>query len=175
MLANRRGGPSYAEDQKQRPMRDTRLVFAPVDAGSPEAATLMAALDAELDERYPGMAIEQIEPVEFSRDGGVFLVAKHDGVAVACGALRRLTARVAEVRRMFVRKEERGRGFGRAILLALEHTAEALGYHTVRLGTGINQPEAIALYESVGYKCVPCFGEYLDDPRSRCFEKSIAV
>ena len=150
MLANRRGGPSYAEDQKQRPMRDTRLVFTLVDAGSPEAAALITGLQAELDERYPGIAIEKIEPVEFSGDGGAFLLARYDGVAVACGALRRLTGTVAEMKRMFVKKEERGHGFGRAILLALEDMAKTFGYQTIRLGTGINQPEAIALYEEHG-------------------------
>jgi GNAT superfamily N-acetyltransferase len=145
-----------------------------VDPAVPEAASLISALDSDLNDRYPGMPIHGIEPVEVRHNGGVFLIGKLDGVGVACGAIRPLSDSVGELKRMFVRKEQRGHGFGRAMLATLERIATQRGYQTIRLETGTNQPEAIRLYEDAGYRRIPCFAEYVSDPRSRCFEKSLS-
>jgi len=149
------------------------LVFAQFDPTAPEAAGLIAALDAELYDRYPDEAIHGIEPQEFRRAGGVFLVGSVEGVAVACGAIRPLTNRIVEVKRMFVRKEQRGRWYARALLTELERIAARRNYQVIRLETGINQPEAIHLYERAGYHAIECYGEYAGGPTSRCFEKSL--
>jgi len=58
----------------------------------------------------------------------------------------------------------------------LDHFTEYASSHGVRilrLETGIHQHAAIALYERVGFKRIPPFGEYRDDPVSRCYEKRI--
>ena len=81
---------------------------------------------------------------------------------------------VVEVKRMFVRDTHRGLGLGRAVLAALEEIAIRRGYRTIRLETGGNQPEAIALYQGAGYRSIPCYGAHVADPLSRCFEKQIA-
>src|SRR5712691_8905971 len=151
------------------------LVFVEMDPATPEAANLLSALDGDLLERYPGSPIHGIEPVEFRAGGGVFLIGKLDGVGVACGALRPLSDSAAELKRMFVRRDERGKGFGRATLAALEKIATQRGFQIIRLETGVNQPEAIGLYESMGYHRIPCFGEHISDHRSRCFEKALSV
>jgi putative acetyltransferase len=61
------------------------------------------------------------------------------------------------------------------MLAALEEVAVRLGYRTIRLETGVSQPEAIGLYEGAGYGRIPCFGEYISDSRSRCFEKLLSI
>jgi putative acetyltransferase len=155
-------------------MPTTSLVFVEMDPAMPEATNLISALDDDLRERYPGSPIHGIEPVEFRASGGVFLIGKLDGVGVACGAIRPLSG-VAELKRMFVRRDQRGRGFGRATLAALEKIATRRGFQMIRLETGVNQPEAVGLYESIGYHRIPCFGEYVSDDRSRCFEKALSV
>ena len=155
-------------------MRTAGLVFVEVDAASPEAVSLISALDGELNERYPGMPIHGIDAVAFRRSGGVFLIARCDGGAVACGAIRPVGEGVGELKRMFVKPTERGRGFGRAMVAALEEVAARQGYRSICLETGSNQPEAIALYQSAGYRPISCYGEYVSDERSRCFEKALA-
>ena len=155
-------------------MPNTSLVFVEMDPAMPEAANLISALDGDLRERYPGSPIHGIEPVEFRAIGGVFLIGKLDGVCVACGAIRPLSDGAAELKRMFVGREQRGQGFGRAMLAALEKIATRRGFQTIRLETGVNQPEAIGLYVSMGYHRIPCFGEYISDHRSRCFEKALS-
>jgi len=74
---------------------------------------------------------------------------------------------------MFITAAARRQGFARAILQELERHAAAFGYSNMRLETGKRQLSAIALYEKLGFKRIPPFGEYLNDPLSVCFEKTV--
>ncbi len=140
-------------------MSDSELVIVEVDLEAREALSLIAELDRDLRDLYPGEPIHGIEPAAFRSGGGVFLLGTVDGVAVACGALRPLGDKVGEVKRMFVRKEYRGRGFARAILSELERVAKQRGYRGIRLETGDQQPAAISLYETAGYTRTPGWTE----------------
>jgi len=152
-----------------------KVTLAEADPATPEAAALIAALDRDLNARYPGLEIHGIDAANFRATGGVFLIGRVGGVAIACGALRPMDQDgVVEVKRMYVRDDHRGRGFARAILAALEEIAASRGYRIIHLETGGNQPEAIALYESAGYHRIPCYGVHAPDPLSRCFEKQLA-
>ena len=139
---------------------------------SPDAAALMGELRAELDERYGG----DFEPGEkpTAADVTVFVVARENGRALGCGALRSLGEPVVEIKRMYVRREARGRGLGAAILAVLEQQAAERGFRVVRLETGPLQPEAVRLYERAGYREIPCFGAYTRGAASRCFERRVA-
>ena len=75
---------------------------------------------------------------------------------------------------MYVAPEARGRGIARSLLERLEDEARALGYTTLWLKTGTEQPEAIALYESHGYEPITGFGRYKDEPKSRSFGRPLA-
>jgi putative acetyltransferase len=154
-------------------MTDKTLVCVEADPCGPEATELMAALDQEVLEIYPDLPIHGIDPVEFRRVGGVFLIGQLDRIPVACGALRPLGDHMGEVKRMFVRRAYRRNGFSKIVLATLEEIACGRGYRTMRLETGVNQPAAIALYECAGYQRIPCYGEFVGDPRSRCFEKQL--
>jgi putative acetyltransferase len=154
-------------------MRKPVLILGETDPEESEAASLIAALDDHLRELYPGMPIHGIEPVEFRRTGGIFLVGRVDGVAVACGAIRPVGESAGEVKRMFVRPDHRGQGFARVLLSALEQAAAERGYRAIRLETGENQIAAIRLYESAGYHPISAYGEDTSDCRSRYFEKAI--
>ncbi|MDQ3172774.1 MAG: GNAT family N-acetyltransferase [Acidobacteriota bacterium] len=146
-----------------------------VSAESPhtkECLDLLAQLLTELSEKYPDeLRGTPLIPEELAAAGAAFLVARRDGRPVGCGAIRPFKPGVAEVKRMFVVQEARGRGVGRAILENLETFATNFGYRSVRLETGLKQPEAISLYQSAGYHRAPCYGPYRENPLSVCFEK----
>jgi GNAT superfamily N-acetyltransferase len=135
---------------------------------------LIQELDQDLLERYPDQTIHGLRPQDVADPKLSFLVASIDGMAVGCGALRSLAPGVGEIKRMFVRPEFRGRGIARYLLAALESTARQCGYSTLRLETGTRQPEAIRLYKAAGYCEIPCFGEYVGNSFSICFEKRLA-
>jgi putative acetyltransferase len=78
-----------------------------------------------------------------------------------------------EVKRMFVDERKRGLGTGRKLLEHLVMFARMSGLSVLRLETGVHQPEAIALYERLGFaRCDP-FGDYRDDPLSLFMEKPL--
>ena len=81
----------------------------------------------------------------------------------------------AEVKRVYVDPGARGLGLARAIMARLEAEALASGRNVARLETGIHQPEALGLYEALGYSRRHSFGDYpLDDPNSVFLEKRLA-
>ena len=106
----------------------------------------------------------------------VRLFVAREGVAgpgIGCGAVV-LHAEYAEVNRMYVTPDLRGRGLGRLILDALEAEARTASVAWLRLETGPKQPEALGLYRRAGFaECGP-FGDYAPDPLSVFMEKRLA-
>lgn len=82
--------------------------------------------------------------------GGIWLAVAGD-VAIGCVALRPLGGGVAEVKRMFVDAEWRGRGVGRALMDAAIAGARSREYATLRLGTLDDMLAAQSLYRSLGF------------------------
>ena len=149
------------------------ISVAPEPFDAPDSRVLRREVEAELIARYGGDQEEGVKPSRF--DVATFLVARDtDGRAVGCGALRPHRDGVAEVKRMYVRPDARGRGVSRVLLAALEDAARDRGFHTIRLETGTEQPEAMALYAGAGYVPIEGFGAYADHPASRCFERRLA-
>ncbi len=144
---------------------------------SPEAARLIAALNAELTTTFPepGATHFSLSDQQVVTGDGAFLVAYLDDMAVGCGAVRRLDEATAEIKRMYVDPSVRGRGIGRALVEALECEARLVGVRRIVLETGTRLAPAIKLYEAMGYARIPLFGEYLSSPNtSLCFGKSLA-
>ena len=141
----------------------TRPLATPAAWDDPDVRRLTAAQQVELRARYDGAGEPGTPPS--AADVSVVLVVRDDaGTALGCGALRHLGDDVAELKRMYVIPEARGRGLSKALLAGLEDAARARGWTTLRLETGPRQPEAVALYERAGYRTVPAFGAYADTP-----------
>ena len=142
---------------------------------SEAARELADALEAELLATYDGVPGSGGLPAAsiFEPPDGIFLVGWEDGEPLACGGIARYDEATAEIRRMYVMPEARGRGLSRRVLSALEDEARALGYSLVRLETGKLQTEAIGLYASAGFLPIPRYGPFTNDPKSVCFEKRL--
>jgi GNAT superfamily N-acetyltransferase len=153
----------------------TNVEIRRVEISAPIVEQLILALNAELEDRYPeeGANHFRLDADEVAEGRGAFLVAYMDGRAVGCGAVRRNDPEVAEIKRMYVIPEARGRGIARQVLAALETEAQQLGVSRIVLETGLRQAEALALYRRAGFVEVPLFGEYLDSPLSVCMEKRL--
>ncbi len=143
---------------------------------SHDAQRLITALDAGLAELYPP---EQrfgpnLKATHLEAGRGTFLVARDDGRAVGCGAIRLLDGTTAEVKRMYVEPDQRGRGVARAVLASLEAAARELGARRLVLETGTHSPDALALYRGAGFTQIDCWGEYATSPTSVCLEKKVS-
>ena len=145
------------------------------DPRSTECLALLADLTTELSWLYDDDGgADSFNPEDALTLGAVFLVARLTGSPIGCGAIRLLVPGTGEVKRMYVVPDARGRGVGRQILQELEALAIKFGYERLRLETGLKQPAAIGLYESFGYHRVECYGKYVGNSLSVCFEKMLA-
>jgi len=142
----------------------------------PVAQRLVAAALADLAQRYggPGDATP-VGGTQFDPPDGAFLVATVHGVPAGCAGWRTRPEQpdVAELKRMYTLPEYRGRGVASALLTAVEESARAAGCTRVWLETGLRQPEAIALYEKLGYVPIPNFGYYAGYPNCRSFGREL--
>jgi GNAT superfamily N-acetyltransferase len=136
--------------------------FVPCDPEEPPASELLAEMAHELNALYWTSSRLDLPPVhaaELRPPDGVYLVAWDGELAVAGGAVRRMSDHVGEIKRMFVRPAARSRGVARELLAALESSAHALGYRRLRLDTGPKQVHALNLYREAGYVPVDPYNE----------------
>ena len=147
-----------------------------------DAATqrLVDEVQAEYVLRYGGPDDSPIGDGVFDPPRGAFFLGYVEGVPVAMGGWRWRddvhpwgAAAVTEVKRMYVARTVRRRGFARSVLAHLEDTARAAGSPAMVLETGTEQPEAIAMYLSAGYELIESYGYYSWSPKARCFGKRL--
>ena len=130
----------------------------------PVAQHLVERVQQEYVVRYGGRDEAVVAPGDFEPPAGVFLVAEVDGVPAACGAWRLLPSGEVEIKRVYVEPGFRRRGLARLLMAALEDSAARAGHRSVVLNTGQEQPEALALYDRLGYRPVPGYGVYACAP-----------
>ncbi|HEX7786543.1 MAG TPA: GNAT family N-acetyltransferase [Methylomirabilota bacterium] len=156
--------------RRHPPMEPT---ITPEHSDSPDATALIGELDAHLEPLYPRESRHGFSVQKLIADSVAFFVVRDDGAAVGCGGIKLFGTEYGEIKRMYVRPAFRGRGLAKRLLDHLADYARIHGVETLRLETGIHQHAAINLYEQVGFRRIPPFGPYRDDPVSRCYEKQL--
>jgi putative acetyltransferase len=128
-----------------------------IEAAKALMATVFQALwgiaYAEIQARYdPLEDIEHIQSYYFEY-GGTFMVLADGEQLIGTGGINRLDSDTAELKRVFLLQEYRGRGLGRKLVETLLEFARTNGYRRVRLmvATPDLQPEAVGLYTSLGF------------------------
>ncbi|AKJ30956.1 GNAT family N-acetyltransferase [Caldimonas brevitalea] len=141
----------------------------------PDALSLLDELSAELRAITGSDGTARFRTGDLDHPRSVFLLARQDGRAVGCGALRPLEAagdpHVAEIKRMYAR--ERGRGIGAAVLAALEARAHSFGYREIWLETRKVNLKAVGFYQRLGYRVRENYGPYVGRTEAVCFEKAL--
>lgn len=134
---------------------------------------LLEKSDAYMASLYPAESNHLLDPKTLAEPHIRFFVARWDGAAIGCGALKIGDNKAGELKRMFVDPAARGKGAGRALLARIEATARSLGINVLQLETGGAQPEALGLYRQAGFRDRGPFGSYLADPLSLFMEKQL--
>jgi putative acetyltransferase len=134
-----------------------------VPAVTAEVRILIDKLDRELSENYSreqrhGLALDAIFQPHIR-----FFVARVKEEAVGCGGVA-LFQTFAEVKRMYVRNELRGRGIADAVIARLAAEALDAGLTVLRLETGTRSIAAIQFYRRCGFQPCGAFEPYSSMP-----------
>ncbi len=119
-----------------------------------------AAID-ELARRYGGFDEEMhLQAQELLPPRGLFLVARSEGEPVGGVGVRPIgddALMLGEVKRLWVRPDQRRHGVAAKLMNVLEERARHSGFSQLYLETGDAQPEAVALYKKIGWTPVEKF------------------
>ena len=146
------------------------LEFKRTDGANLDFVQLIKSLDEYLT------VVNQEEDVFFKQFNTInvlnhVMVLYKNNVPVACGALKKYSTTLTEIKRMYVHKNERNQGFGSLVLKELEQWARELGYSKCILETSRDMDAAVKLYKKNNYQSISNYHPYTDQKRSCCFEK----
>jgi len=99
------------------------------------------------------------------------IICYQNDVAVGCGAFKKSDTQVAEIKRMFVPVEHRGKGIAFKILSELEIWARELNHTSCILETSFKLENAIALYKKSGFEITENYEQYIGVESSVCMKK----
>jgi putative acetyltransferase len=148
----------------QSPTDDARLLVSELDA--------VLHADSPPENRH-GLPIERIFQPHIS-----FFIARLDNLPVGCGGVSFENPAHAEVKRMYVRPEARGRDVAQSLLARIEHEARSRKSPRLVLETGTNRHAAIRFYQRSGFTPTNPFPPYTTMPphaiaQSVFFEKTL--
>ena len=140
------------------------------DSKNMDFIELVRLLDRDLEERYGDL---QKQYDKHNKDDYIndVVIAYKDNVPVACGAFKKYDDCTAEIKRIFVTKENRQQGISKLILNKLEELIRSRGYKYAVLETGIKQLEAMNLYKNALYEITANYEPYAGNTNSVCMRK----
>jgi GNAT superfamily N-acetyltransferase len=142
------------------------------DSNSQDFLDLVQQLDADLAQRN---GTTQLSYNKYNKIQNIdtIVIAYIDNIAVGCGCFKPFDEQTVEIKRMYVKPENRGTGISKKTLFELEKWAAELGFSESILETGVKQHEAIGLYSKSGYHRIDNYGQYAGMPNSICFGKCL--
>jgi putative acetyltransferase len=95
-------------------------------------------------------------PGKYAAPSGRLYLARINGEAVGCIALRKLDEGICEMKRLYLRESARGRGVGVTLIEKIIEDAIEIGYDRMRLDTyPPKMGKAVSLYEAHGFYAIP--------------------
>lgn len=110
----------------------------------------------EYHDDLPGTAYYDPELGELSKyyatpNRKYWVVTINDKVVGGCGVAQFDDLGTAEVQKLYLLEQTRGLGIGKKLVQLCEITARELGYSSLYIETLSNMPEALSLYEHLGF------------------------
>lgn len=100
------------------------------------------------------------------------VIIAYDGLnPIGAAAFRYYSDDTAEVKRVFIKDEYRGRGLSKNLMDLLEEKAKEKGFTRFILETGKPLVAAMHLYKSLSFTVIENYGPYKDLAESVCMEK----
>jgi putative acetyltransferase len=149
------------------------ILIKPTDPRTPVIRKMISALDDYQASLYPPES-NHLEPVDKLVSREYYFIAAYNGQEVlGIASFRRMPEKYVEIKRLYVPHQNRGTGLAIRLMKALEEKAIQEGFSEARLETGIDQTEALGLYQKLGYDTTEPFGSYQKDPLSVFMRKKL--
>ncbi len=148
------------------------ISLKPISPADKETQRLISKLNAFNLSLYTADQCHLESPEQLINHKADMVGAYLGGRLTGIGALKQMDG-YAEVKRMFVEDDYRGKGIAEKILTALEEIAAKNGNHLARLETGSRHTAAIKFYTRMGYYRIKQFGDYPVNDVSVLMEKNI--
>lgn len=147
---------SIRHDSHSRDSHSIELIQATLTEEIEEARRLFVEYGNSLDFSLCFQSFDQelrSLPGAYGPPGGRLLLARYGDHVAGCIALRKLDTGVCEMKRLYVRPDDRGHGLGRILVERVIEEARAIPYERMRLDTvGSAMKDAIALYRRIGFR-----------------------
>ena len=150
---------------------EARLDFAVSDVNGQNVRALLEELNETLIGILGHNGMTHVCMDDFSRDGGFFLVGYDGGIPVCCAGVRLLFGHTGEVKRVFARRNHKG--YGTALMAAVETHATATGYRRLVLECRESNAAALGFYRRIGYAVCEKHPPYSDEEDAVCMEKPL--
>jgi putative acetyltransferase len=138
-----------------------------------DVRALIAELNATLLELTPPEFCFHMTVEQMAKPDTTVFIARDDGMAVGCGALKRHASGIGEVKRMYTRPSHRGLKIGAEIVRRIETLARQEGLTRLVLETGDRHPAAWTVYERAGFTRCGRVLDYPDSNWSVFYEKAL--
>ena len=135
-----------------------RAAAGPADCAAARALFLEYAAWLQEDLCFQGFEEELATlPGKYAPPDGRLFLACRDGAPIGCVALRRFDADSGEVKRLYVKLEDRGHGVAHALTAAVIAAAREIGYRRLVLDTLDRMTAARRLYAAAGFREIPAY------------------
>ena len=148
--------------------------FEYTDGSNKDFIGLCHELDAFLNELVGGEE-NRAEYIPYNRLDDIHdvVMAYDNDIPIGSAGFKKYDDETAEVKRVFIKKEYRGRGISNELMKMLEQRAGEKGFRYLILESGEPLISAMALYRSIGYKIIPNYGPYVGMEESVCMKKTL--
>lgn len=148
--------------------------FIYTNGENPDFIGLCHDLDDFLNELVGGEK-NRAEYIQYNKLDDIHdvIVAYDEDTPVGSAGFKKYDDECAEVKRVFIKREYRGKGISKKLMELLEERAKNKGYKYLILESGEPLAAAMSLYRKIGYKVVPNYGQYKDMPDSVCMKKEL--
>jgi N-acetylglutamate synthase-like GNAT family acetyltransferase len=137
----------------------------------PNTYAIIEELSQNLYERFGSDGKNSFTDWEYNNPKFIFVIAELNAEIVGCGAIRPISEKRGEVKRMFAKYPRKN--IGQSILSFLETKAKELDYEKLVLETRVKNEEACSFYLKSNYIKILNYGKYVNRLDAVCFQKTL--
>lgn len=148
-----------------------------LDPNSASVRDIIQDIDDLMNSLYPQESNQLLSIDELQANNVHFIGVMEDNELLGCGAIvnQHNDGNYGELKRIFVKPKYRGMGVSKLVMEELISHAKSNQLPVIRLEAGNRQPEALGLYNKLGFEERTEFGSYQFDPLSIYMELKLVA